>query len=69
MLVTESQSSSTLEIKCSIIILLRFLNVLLCYRNEKGQVVRDYTPATRLAEHAELEDMRGQSKLEKVDAP
>ncbi|KAH7331717.1 hypothetical protein KP509_20G047700 [Ceratopteris richardii] len=33
--------------------------------NEKGQTVREYTPATRLAEHAELEEMRRVSKGQK----
>ncbi|KAI5065862.1 hypothetical protein GOP47_0018486 [Adiantum capillus-veneris] len=33
--------------------------------NGKGQAVREYTPATRLAEHAELEEMRGGRKVDK----
>ena len=38
------------------------------YRNDKGQVIREYTPETRLAEHAELEEMRRGEKKQEVSA-
>ena len=35
-------------------------------RNDKGQIIREYTPETRLAEHAELEEMRRGEKKQEV---
>ncbi|KAJ7569781.1 hypothetical protein O6H91_01G093700 [Diphasiastrum complanatum] len=39
------------------------------HRNEKGQVIREYSLATRLAEHAELSNLREQEKTNKDQKP